>query len=55
VIKAAPMEGVLAQAQTGQFEEVMANFTDPVFGLPGLVTLDARTGMQDVAPALLAN
>ncbi len=42
-IDAAPVDGILSQAEACQGERVIANPADPVFGLPGFVALDART------------
>ncbi|HJT55038.1 MAG TPA: hypothetical protein VJ761_00980, partial [Ktedonobacteraceae bacterium] len=50
-LDAAPFAGVLPEAQARQFEDVLPDATDPVFGLPELVALDARVGVQDVEPA----
>ncbi|HJT58176.1 MAG TPA: hypothetical protein VJ761_16855 [Ktedonobacteraceae bacterium] len=50
-LDAAPFAGVLPEAQAGQFEDVFADATDPVLGLPEPVALDARVGVQDVEPA----
>jgi hypothetical protein len=44
-IDAAPEDGVLSQAEAGEGEHVIAEPTDPVFGLPWLAALDARPGV----------
>src|SRR6266568_3966599 len=50
-IDAAPVDGVLSQADAREGEGVIAYPADPVFGLPWLVALDARPGVEDVVPA----
>ncbi len=50
-VDAAPFAGVSPQAQAGEFEDVFADATDPVFGLPEPVALDARVCVQDIEPA----
>ncbi len=50
-IDAAPVDGVLSQAEAHKGEGVIADPTDPVFGLPWLVALNARPCVEDVVPA----
>src|SRR5450759_1160682 len=50
-IDAAPVDGVLSQADAREGECVIAYPTDPVFCLPWLGALDARPGVEDVVPA----
>ena len=50
-VETTSVEGVFSLAQAGQGEDVIADATDPVFGTPGLVALNARPGVQGVMPA----
>ena len=40
-VDAAGVDGVFSEAEAGKGEDVIAEFTDPVLGLPGFVTFDA--------------
>ena len=50
-IDAAPVVGILSQAEAREGECVITNPAYPVYGLPGFVALDARPSMEDMVPA----